>query len=656
MSSFSKQVRRFSLAALSLALLLPVTSFASNFDWIEGATIVGLCGYDSREDAAQQVQAAAASGASVIDIHAGLTGDYETFIAPDSALGLISFIADKVHEQDRHVVCYIAGLEIISHDVASGHTALKDHPNWVQRNIKGEPALFDSKAAFWIPEGTEDIWLSPFAEDWLQPYLRVVSRLARSGVDGIYMDIPYWMTHFEGWGDTWASFDDATVAEFEKRTGLDAKQAKLGDFSDPIFQAWVRFRMDAIDEFVTKVRDTIKEANPECAFAVELYPGIDMAPVVVGADPYRITNLCDVIGHEYNPYEVSSARGTQRWQVYQAGAVALRAFEWPKPGWMLTYAAKDDWQGNKIQASANLAFSHISLGSAFWECGGVRMCGSTVDRDWRAKALNWIQDHRASFYPSGQPYSGGYAVYFSPDSRTWGGPEVVESFIGASMMLLNKGIPYAVVTPRTLKQVHPKVLILPNIKLLTTVERAAIRDLATEGTTIVASGELGVLTPDLKRVDAFDPKVGTFRRIKGTPERDYYNGLALTEAWEDPREPLPDDSLNALAAQWWKAVPVLPLPEAGVLADPRGDVQVYAYPRGDGWDIQLFNTTGLEPDGNMTATPIRDYRLDIAGTGYTKATVLNAFGGEVDVPVKEEESHTVIIVPELKGGATVSVR
>ena len=32
--------------------------------------------------------------------------------------------------------------------------------------------------------------------------------LLSTGIDGIYVDIPYWMTHFEGWENSWASFDD----------------------------------------------------------------------------------------------------------------------------------------------------------------------------------------------------------------------------------------------------------------------------------------------------------------------------------------------------------------------------------------------------------------------------------------------------------------
>ncbi len=78
-------------------------------------------------------------------------------------------------------------------------------------------------------------------------YMERVRQIAATGIDGIYVDIPYWMTHFDGWEDTWASFDDYTVAAFQKQTGLNArKDLKLGDFSDPNFRKWIQFRIQTI--------------------------------------------------------------------------------------------------------------------------------------------------------------------------------------------------------------------------------------------------------------------------------------------------------------------------------------------------------------------------------------------------------------------------
>ena len=65
--------------------------------------------------------------------------------------------------------------------------------------------------------------MSPYATEWRKNYMERVRQIAGTGIDGIYVDIPYWMTHFDGWENTWASFDDYTVAAFKQKTGLDAK-------------------------------------------------------------------------------------------------------------------------------------------------------------------------------------------------------------------------------------------------------------------------------------------------------------------------------------------------------------------------------------------------------------------------------------------------
>ena len=84
------------------------------------------------------------------------------------------------------------------------------------------------------------------------------------------------MTHFEGWEDTWASFDDYTVAAFKAKTGLDAKKDfKLGDFSDPNFRQWVTFRIETFTEFLREINRTAKSVNPNIKTIPEIYPGIE---------------------------------------------------------------------------------------------------------------------------------------------------------------------------------------------------------------------------------------------------------------------------------------------------------------------------------------------------------------------------------------------
>lgn len=622
---------------------------------MEGATVVGLCGFDSRADAAAQIAQAVEDGANVIDIHAGLTGDYETFLAPDSALAMISFMAEEAHKRGVKIVCYIAGLEVISHDLDSGHSALKDHPNWAQRNRDGEPALFDNEAAFWIPEGTEDIWLSPYALDWREYYMTVVARLATSGVDAVYMDIPYWMTHFDGWGDTWASFDSATVAEFKRLTGFNAFDADLGNFDDNVFRAWVRFRMNAMDEFVMRVHDTIKSANPECGFIVELYPSIGMAPVVVGADPYRLVQHSDGIAHEVNPFTVAANRGPNQWRLNQAHVHALREFtrESCKPSWMLTYAAYDAWDGDRVAASANLAWSHIILGTTFWESGDVRMCGTTVDETWRGEALNWIRDHEEFYYLGHHDVAAGYGVYYSPHSRTWGGQDVVDSFVGASMLLMEEGIPYKVLTPRSLLNTNVHVLILPDVQVLTGPEREILDELIERGVRVVVTGQPGKY--DLNRQPGGGLGLsGKVTRVKGTPEREYLRGLAMTEEWEEPREALPEKKLASLRKAFLKKLPKLKLAQRILELETDGEVQVWAYRTDDGLVVHLFNTTGLVPQGNAVPVAVEDVQLKIAGE-YSNISAVRAFGTEFKVEAETKRGETEIKIDSLGRGVSLKL-
>ena len=93
---------------------------------------------------------------------------------------------------------YIAGTECITANAdKSAHTVMKDHPDWIQRKITGEPAVFTGGAAFWIRQGDEDVWITPYAKEWRKQYMQRVREIAATGIDGIYVDIPYWMTHFE---------------------------------------------------------------------------------------------------------------------------------------------------------------------------------------------------------------------------------------------------------------------------------------------------------------------------------------------------------------------------------------------------------------------------------------------------------------------------
>ena len=240
----------------------------------------------------------------------------------------------------------------------------KDHPDWMQRKIKGEPALFGGGIAFWVHEGDEDVWISPFAKDWRKIYMERVRQIAATGIDGIYVDIPYWMTHFKGWEDTWASFDDYTVAAFKAkdRPGRqDGPQA--GRFPRRRLPPWVDFRIDAITEFMHEIDMAAKSVNPKCKTIAEIYPGIEERVMPVGSDVYELYGVVDTVAHEYSVGSRSAARTPLAWFQNMVGWYSFRAFAAPKAIWMLTYS----WNGEKDvpipEAMKNLAMAQSMAGS-----------------------------------------------------------------------------------------------------------------------------------------------------------------------------------------------------------------------------------------------------------------------------------------------------
>ncbi len=269
-------------------------------DWTHWVRI-GAYGLRSDAQADEIVRKATESNVFGIEVDNDIPGRYESFLDPTAKLKAIHAVAEAAHKVGNRAFVYIAGTECITANADNApHSVMKDHPDWVQRKITGEPASFTGGAAFWIRKGDEDVWISPYAQPWRTTYMERVRQIAATGIDGIYVDIPYWMTHFDGWEKTWASFDDFTVAEFKKKTGLDAKKdLKIGDFSDKNFRTWVDFRIDTLTDFMADIRSNARQVKPDIMVIPEIYPGIEEEATRVGADVYEMYAVTDAIAHEY---------------------------------------------------------------------------------------------------------------------------------------------------------------------------------------------------------------------------------------------------------------------------------------------------------------------------------------------------------------------
>ncbi len=430
-------------------------------------------------DAEQIVKRAQESNVFGIEVDNDIPGRYESFVHPEEKLKAIHDVADAAHKMGNDAFVYIAGTECITaHGDKVEHTMAKDHPDWLQRKIDGTPAIFGGGTAFWIRAGDEDVWVSPYATEWRKIYMDRVRQIAATGIDGIYIDIPYWMTHFEGWEDTWASFDDYTVAEFKKQTGLDAKHdVKIGDFSDPSFRKWVEFRIQTFTDFLHEIDTNAKSVNPEIKTIPEIYPGIESEAVRVGADVYSLYGVVDAIAHEYefgSGDHMASGRNPLDWFRYQVGMHSFRAFAQGKATWILNYSWDGDKKLTPPEPMMNLAMSQIMDGANFWDAPGHSMAGSN-DLPTRKKIFDWIAAHEKTFYLPRTPVDP-IGVYFSPETRNFYADKFIDSYRGILILLMQKHLSFQIVTPRTLAEFRGQTLVLPDVRMLNDAEKKWMKD------------------------------------------------------------------------------------------------------------------------------------------------------------------------------------
>ena len=453
---------------------------------------VRIGAYGLRADNADKIVAdAQANGVFGIEVDNDIEGRYESFLDPTAKLKAIRAVAEKAHAAGNYAFVYIAGTECITANAdKSAHTMAKDHPDWLQRKITGEPAIFGGGTAFWIRKGDEDVWVSPYAPEWRKIYMEHVRRIAATGIDGIYVDIPYWMTHFEGWEDTWASFDDYTVAAFRKQTGLDAKKdLKLGDFSDPNFRKWVDFRIQTFTDFMREIDENAKSVNPKIKTIPEIYPGIESEAVRVGADVYSLYPVVDAIAHEYEFGEgdhMAASRTPLDWFYYQVGMHSFRAFAQGKATWILNYSWDGEKTVDKREAMMNLAMSELMAGANFWDAPGHSMAGSN-DIATRKKIFAWIKENEKTFYLPRAPINP-IGVYFSPETRDYYARDFIRSYRGILILLMQAHREFQIVTPRTLGEFRGGTLVLPDVRVLNQDERNWLEQYVAGSNKLIVTG------------------------------------------------------------------------------------------------------------------------------------------------------------------------
>lgn len=622
--------RRLTLNAILVALAygsMPAQDFPAGQNWIHYVRIAAhsLKGGDA-DEIVRQAQADHVFG---IEVDNDITGRYESFLDPTAKLAAIREVAEKAHAAGNRAFVYIAGTECITADAdRTGHTMAKDHPDWLQRDLAGNPAVFGGGSAFWITAGDEDVWISPLAPEWRKIYMQRVRQIAATGIDGIYVDIPYWMTHFDGWENTWASFDDFTVDAFARETGLDARrELKLGDFSDPNFRKWVDFRIRVLTDFMAEIDQNAKAVNPQIMTIPEIYPGIEEEAVRVGADVYQMYAVTDAIAHEYEfggGDHMASSRSPLDWFRYMVGWSSFRSFAAGKATWMLNYSWDGDKNVDPREAMQNLFMAELMAGVNPWDAQGHVMSGSN-DRATRQRVFGWIADHERTFFSPRKPMQP-VGVYFSPTTRNYYTTDFLNSYQGIVILLLQNHREYQVVTPRNLLDFSGKALVLPSVRVLSDGEKKWIAAFVKKGGRLIITGQDATGLPPAKNIVRFPDCPGKARIARA--EKDF--------AGADPKADAPFLSALPVARVRVEAAPLVATQIASVEGSPH---------------IFFANFQGLVPGKKAIQDPAKNVRVSIPAGQHTRLFLLPFLGERTEISGVRRGDRTVFVIPHIDKGA-----
>lgn len=591
-----------------------------------------------------------------IEVDNDITGRYESFLDPTEKLEAIRKVTEEAHKINNKTFVYIAGLECITSDADNKkNTFYKDHPDWVQRDINGRPAIFGSNDAFWISEGDEDVWISPYAMEWRKIYMQRVREIAATGIDGIYVDIPYWMTHFEGWENTWASFDDYTVAEFKKQTGLDAKKDfELGNYKDPGFIKWINFRMQTLTDFMDEITKNVKEVNPDCKTIAEIYPGISEEAVRVGADVFAMYDVVDVIAHEYSEGEYyASDRAAYDWYNYIIGMYTFRAFAEEKASWMLSYSWLDNKKVAPSDAMKSLFVSQMFSGTNMWDVKGYIM-SETNDMKTRTEVYKWVSQYEDIFYSPRTPLEP-ISVYFSDVTRNYFSEEFINSFRGIVSMLMHSHLPVQIVTSRTIDKLSPKILILPDVKCISDQELSFLKTLEGNGTKLIATGEFASYDENLEKQNSIS--FTDLINLKDCPGKTYTENLKseLNKYFNsnnfDTEEM--DETKNIFLSTLFELTSYsskfkIDAPIELITTTSINENYIYLF---------LTNIKGICEACDAEERNIRDVKISYTGSiGGDEVYALPFLGTKEKVTTLKTENETSFTIPEVERGMVIIIK
>lgn len=478
-------------------------------DWIAEARVYGLSIKGLKVDPVQMeidLDRVVEQGANVIEADSRLS-DYLSEEDFAVELQLIKETTEHIHERGLKVVWYIPSLEMITPNGRIRKDSFaRIHPDWAQLSFDGEHrAVFYGQKVFWVEPNDESAWLCPNSpyREWFQDRLR---RLAETGVDGLWLDVPLFGLVAGKWGCT----DRYCREKFKLQTGLEFP--RKFDVTDKRFWRWVQWRHETLTEFVEDCQKAIKSGNPDAIAIAEVVALDHVGAVEWGTEGSSMVNNFVVWEQDAISEATAMAEASyDDWMAQYNSYKYFRGATMDRPSWAFCYGY-DDSDAQLVMAGTVAAQNNP------YELRTPKMT-TTVGMEFRGMMYNWIAGFSKQIFRSKSIaqvavlhsernrdfldalHTGGMVIEPSGPTRgrRWlgskaGSPlnqEYMGDYRGLSILLFQHQIPtdifpFSRVNENLLKKY--KVIVLPYMATLTEAEKEMLLQAVRDGATLIVSG------------------------------------------------------------------------------------------------------------------------------------------------------------------------
>ncbi len=273
-------MKNFYLQKFSLTVLMffvTVLSYAQEYpDWTYGMKIfpfdilypfntafANINGESNTSDSEirDKLNTAKSNGANVVIFYIDNEQSYETFVDDtgfNQTLNRIKFLVQEAHNRNLKVVCYLNGLEAVTVGATTNQTLpslARNKPDWIQIDITGKKMVwYTTEEVEWIPENSEDAWVSPLSP-WRDFFKQRLISLSTTGLDGVYIDASF-LPGVDSFGIKWASSDTYFQDEFQNKYGLSIPTSV--DWNSENWRKFIYFRHEVIRNYLGELADVAR--------------------------------------------------------------------------------------------------------------------------------------------------------------------------------------------------------------------------------------------------------------------------------------------------------------------------------------------------------------------------------------------------------------